>query len=320
MRDKQLCRARKPRVPRCRNADIPVLLQIKPLPNHMVPVHIRKERMHHADAKPAFHHGKDHMVAVYLVAHLRRAGKMRKEIRKLVVRIFLELDKRLILQARNGKNAAACKRVIRREHRNERIALQKMRLQIRHRRQAHKPAIHLPMLDPILDFRIILAVHEREFDAGVQLLKRHEQRWDPHVRHARKRAHPDEPRMQAVQLVHGELQLRAVRHDGTHQRQQAQPLRAGRYARAAAVKQLHAPFLFQIQDHAAHGGLGVPHLFRCKADAAKLHGLKQRGIFLQAHSCTIPFCFFMYNIKNIRLRNIIVYYKIRERIMQCHFF
>ena len=162
--------------------------------------------------------------------------------------------------------------MFRREHRDERIAAQEADLQVRDRRQIHKPAIHLAMLDPILNFRIVLTVHQGKLNAGIQLLKGNQQRWNPHVGDACKRADAHKARMQAMQFIHREFQFLAVRNDGTNRRQQMLPNRAERNARAAAVQQLHPPFLFQIQDHAAYGRLRVPHLLRRKADASELHG------------------------------------------------
>ena len=76
-----------------------------------------------------------------------------------------------------------------------------------------------------------------------------------------------------MNLFNALLQLFVFVADGLEQGQQHEALGADGDARPAALKQLDAPFPFQVGNHAADGGLGVAQLLRCGGDAAGLDGL-----------------------------------------------
>ena len=160
------------------------------------------------------------------------------------------------------------------------------------------------MTDPVFDLGIAFTVHQVELDVGVQLLEAGEQPRDPLVGHTGEGAHLYQTGVQAVQFTYGVFQLGAVGNDGLQMGQKHLTGGAQLQSGTAAVQQRHAPFLLQIGDHAADSRLGIAHVCGGFADASQLHGIEQRGVFLQSHDkSSLSFQKIMNNIKNIRLRN-----------------
>ena len=214
-----------------------------------------------AQSQSALDHAHDGVIVPRREVHARGQLVPVKQLGDFGAFAVLEQQKRLPTERLERHFLLLGQRMLFRQHGEQVILRQRNGVKLRVGRQAQKSAVHAPLLNPFLDFRVIT---EQKFvvNAGIILLKRADDVGQPVRRRARKGSDADEARLHSVYVIDLHAQLGIVVADLLREGEQARAVRGQEDTVAAAsLEQRQLPFAFQIVNHATDAGLRVVERF-----------------------------------------------------------